>query len=1005
MKIKRQNGLDGGLPVGQKFLLGGIFLLLTAILGLCLIELLPLGETMQRYTFAVGFAALVAGLAVGVMYSLLPAARFGEPKRSAAFYPLLAGALALVCMGLAYIWMGVWPFGIESLMIVDMHHQYGPLLAQLREMIHTGGSPLYSFETGIGANFISLFAYYLASPFNLILALLPETLLTEGVLIITLLKNAISAITFAACAQYLFRRRDISVVMLALGYSLSMYMIAYSWNIMWLDGVMMLPLAVLGFERMMREGKYGTYILSLAYILFTNYYIGFMVCVFLVLYFVLFVVRQSRTAGEVGSAFLRFAVGSLIGGGLAMCILLPVVFALGYTSAAGETFPEAAANFQLFRVPAQQLFGMAPTIRSGNLPNIYSGILPVVLLSLLLTTKQIPLRRRLAFGGLVAVLWLSFTVNIFDLLWHGLHTPNDLPYRFSFLYVFAVLLAAGAVLPHIKDLTNKQIGGTLALIAGYVVLYEMFQAKEANVFIPVYVTLLLAAVYCGILLLATHKKLLGRAVYMVLCAVFVLEMTIHGGLALDALNANEYYTDRENYVANSEHAAASAAVDEMLALADKEAGGSFYRAELLPRRTCVDTALYHYRGLTSFSSSNYYHTTRLLGGMGYADNGVNSYLYHSFVPTADSLLGIQYLTLKTDVGSHPYLQKIGSKTTDGITYYIYRNRLALPLGYRVSQDMSGFKMQQYNPFGTLEEMLATMTEDTRPVYEFLRVDVAESDSGKGNAYNTTRFNLHQDAGTVWFEATVDAEGAYYAFIDCTAAKSASVLAYTPNGQLVQSWDASTGEPYIIDIGTLQAGSTFQVSVTAETAVTGNIYLARMNADVAEEKLTALAAGGLKVTTFKEQYIEGTVNADRNGTLFTSIPYDASWRVKVDGKAVETYPIGDLNEDGSKGAFLAFDITDGEHTVTFTFIPKGLTIGLLLSAISLVAFIILLIATRTRKQLPPAPETVASGAPAPKMPPIEAPEQELSDDVTLTDLLETDTPVPPMREFKPEDFQI
>lgn len=1018
MNFSTKNSLDTGTPLATKLLLAGIFLVMTVACSFCLLETLELTENLQRYAYSIGFSMLLSGLLVAVMYTLLPRERYREPKRSATFYPVIAGALAFVAMSLAYIWMGVWPFGVESVMIVDMHHQYGPLLAYLRDMLFEGGSPLYTFETGIGANFISLFAYYLGSPFNLLLALFPESLLTEGILVITLLKNALSAAFFAACIQYVCKRRDISVVMLSLGYSLSMYMIAYSWNIMWLDGVMMLPLTVLGFERMMREGKYGVYILSLAYTLFTNYYIGFMVCVFLVLYFIVFALRKARSGGEIGRAFLRFAIGSLIGGGLAMCILLPVVFALGYTSAAGETLPEVAANFALFKVPAQQLFGMVPTIRSGNLPNIFCGILPVVLVPLFVTTKTIPLRRRLALGGLLAAMGLSFTVNIFDLIWHGLHTPNDLPYRFSFLYVFAALLVAADMLPHLKEVSAKQIGGTLACIVGYVAVYEVLQSAEAKVFMPVYVTLLLAAVYCGVILLITHRKLAQRAGYMLLALIFIIEMTVHGGLGLEALNGNEYYTDREQYVANNEHASNAAAVDKMVEIAEKETNGGFYRAELLPRRTCVDTALYQYKGLTSFSSSNYYHTTRLLGAMGYADNGVNSYLYHSFVPVNDSLLGLKYLTLQADLGDHPYLEKIDSVQTNGYVQYIYRNNLALPIAYRVDEDISSFIMQPYNPFGTQEDLLGAMTGDKRTVYSFLPVTTDPDSMDIANTYNITRFNVTGDGTSAWFNATAETAGAYYAFVDCTAAESASVTAYDPDGNMIETWDASTNEPYIIDVGTLEAGSYFEVSVTAEYSVTGNIFIASMDAAVMQEKIAALADEGLNVTAFSDHHIAGDLTANEDGVVFTTVPYDASWQVTVDGKPVETYPVGDLNEDGSKGAFLAFDVKSGKHDIEMTFIPKGLIPGLLATAISLVAFIILLLVTRRKKAASPAPAVPVEAEPyAPKIPPQDAPIDVLSDDVTLTDLMSDTAPSEPpvspspspekpmQREFKPEDFQI
>ena len=249
---------------------------------------------------------------------------------------MTAGILTLLGLVLGYTYLGMWPLGGEdgkTGMIVDMHHQYAPLLAQLRTMLLEGGDPLYNFNIGIGTSMLPIFGYYLASPLNLLLLIFPESLLPEGILVITLIKNALTAALFAACVQYVYRVRNAAVAAAAVMYGMMMYVLAY--YVMWLDGVMMLPLVVLGFERLMRTGKYGVYVLSLAYTLYANYYIGFMVCLFLVLYYLVYFFRQRRSAGRRARSFGRFAAGSLMGGGLAMFLLVPVYLALGQTSAAG----------------------------------------------------------------------------------------------------------------------------------------------------------------------------------------------------------------------------------------------------------------------------------------------------------------------------------------------------------------------------------------------------------------------------------------------------------------------------------------------------------------------------------------------------------------------------------------------------------------------------------------------------------------------------------------------
>lgn len=85
----------------------------------------------------------------------------------------------------------------------------------------------------------------------------------------------------------------------------------------------------------------------------------------------------------------------------------------------------------------------------------------------------------------------------------------------------------------------------------------------------------------------------------------------------------------------------SKAVDRAEELGDAAAGGAFYRMEFAPRRTYVDTAMFGYRGITLFSSSNYYTTTKFMGNIGYEINGVNSHTFRNFVPGLDSLMGIR----------------------------------------------------------------------------------------------------------------------------------------------------------------------------------------------------------------------------------------------------------------------------------------------------------------------------------------------------------------------------
>lgn len=897
----------------------------------------------QKWVYSIGVTVLVVALAGVCLRELFrPAsARPAEPKRW--FYPLMAGVLTLGVMALAYTFLGMWPLGNESAMIVDMHHQYGPMLAKLRDMFTEGGNVLYSFDVGMGNSFLPMFGYYLASPFNLLLVLFPDHLLTEGILVITLLKNTLSAVAFAACMQYIYGKRTAAIPVVSVLYATMMYVLAYSWNLMWLDALVVLPLVILGFEYLMRTGKFLPYVLSLAYLIFANYYIGFMVCIFLVLYYIAFTLRHPKGTVDLCRGFLRFAIGSALAGGLTAALVLPVFLGLGHTSAAGgglyETMKE---NFSLFDFFGQHLYGIKPTIRSGNLPNVACGILTVVALPLFAVLKKIPLRRRLAYLGLWLTMTLSMVINQPDLLWHGLHSPNDLPYRYSFLYSFVLLLIAYEVLLHIKEIPLRHVAITAAGLAGYLILEQKFGTREFG-FAAIFGSLLLVGVYTAVMALAASRTVRVRTAYCLLLMAVTAEAVIGSGGTLVKLNGQEYYTDHYSYVDNDVTKAVDFAVDKAQDIADaavrNDGFGDFYRMEVLPRRTLVDTAMFGYRGITLFSSSNYYTTTRLMNALGFAANGVNSHAYKSFIPSVDSLLGIRYLVIDAHLGNHAQLRELDSAGYGYSTYYIYENKDALPLAYMGTDALRTWQFSYYNPFTTQNTLYAALTGDGRSVLELQPVQVSEwCDIATVPGSTPSYFSIAptDSEKTATFHVDVEQAGQAFLYVDCRAASSITVS--SDNG----SWSVTPHEPFMIDGGHMNVGDTVTVRVTADNYASGNVYVGIMNDEVYRDAMAKLSEGGLKVTSFRDSHIEGTVNAPQSGVMMTTIPYDAGWKVKVDGKEVETFGVAE--------ALLAFSMDSGEHTVELTFVPDGLWLGIGATAFSLIALVLLVLWTRRRPPL-------------------------------------------------------
>jgi len=933
--------------------------------------------SLQSILFPVEIGILLGGLGFFVYHQFTATEKRERPVW---FFPLMAGLLGLLCMVTAYTQLGMWPAGTRTGMIVDMHHQYAPLLAQLRDELLDFDLAFYDFEVGLGTSFLPLFGYYLASPFNLLLLLFPEHLLCEGILTVTLIKNALAAAFMAALLQYLFRRRDFTVLIGGVMYSLSMYFLAYSWNIMWLDCLMMLPLVIIGFERLVKQGRYGMYVLTLAYTLYANYYIGFMVCIFLVLYYFFYLGRQRHAAGAVGNSMVRFGIGSLLAGGLAAFLIVPVYLSLSATSAAGGTMPDQlSATFPTLGMFEQLLFGTVPTIRSGNLPNVYCGILAVVLVPVYLTTAAIPLRRRVAMGCLLTAVTLSAPLNIPDLIWHGLHAPNDLPYRFSFLISFVLILMAYETVTHLSAVKPRQLLFSATGVGLLILVLERLNAVEAMTdakkagdlpFVSVYVSLILVAVYAAVLMAIRRKKMVLRGGVALLLLIVTTELTLNAGLTFETLNKNEYFTAHNSYVDNVETDAYKMAVERAKEIGEKDYPDDFYRLEFLPRRTCVDTALYHYKGITTFASSNAYEPTRLMGAMGYAINGVNSYLYRDFAPATDALLGIRYVILDHQPDDKPQLIYKDTVTAERVTddgytatktLYIYENTAALPVAFATDAAVRDFYYSYYDPFGTINDLYRAFNGNNSSSSLFDCAQIFAD--GDGYVNGTYGFQIN-GGGSCTFTADIERAGQYFLYADCRAASSIDVSSST------NSWSVTPYEPYIINAGELVEGDTISFTVNCDGTATGNLYVARLDEELFLATNASLQQSGLQITDWSDTRIEGTLTAQENGSVMTSIVYDENWMVLVDGQRVETFAVGN--------GFVGFDVTAGKHEITLMFVPTPFFIGLLISGVCLIILLLLMwLRRRMDKAAKAAPVPLAvlaeNAAPVEAVEPAEAAE--------------------------------
>ena len=408
----------------------------------------------------------------------LPLGRKVNPLVLAFLMPFAAILILMICVEAT-------PFGDMSLLYSDCWHQYFPFFKAFRKALLSGQSLLYSWDVGMGMDYLGLISYYLASPLNLLSVLLPEAWVLPYFSFLMPIKLGMASLFFAIFLKKMFRKDDFSIAIFGSFYGLCAWSLGYQWNIMWLDTFAVLPLVALGMVSLLRDRKFILYTVTLALSILMNYYIGFFTCIFVLLSFICYQICCCKSVKRFFLDLCNIALFSVLGIGLTAILSLPTLAALGNTYSSVNTFPEgfslnivayeqctvAREAWEAFKAakeagePAFALWfdalgksfapvlngmgqvagnltgGNVPSFKEG-LPNVYSGVTTLVLSFLFLMAGNVKLREKLCCVAMLLFFAASFVIRQLDYIWHGFHFTNMIPYRFSFLFSFVLLYMA-----------------------------------------------------------------------------------------------------------------------------------------------------------------------------------------------------------------------------------------------------------------------------------------------------------------------------------------------------------------------------------------------------------------------------------------------------------------------------------------------------------------------------------------------------------------------------------
>ena len=802
----------------------------------------------------------------------------------------------------AAVWamIGIYPGSARTLLNSDMESQYVSFFESLRSVISGENSLFYNWSLYLGNNYWGHYAYYLASPWSWFLLLWKTKKLTDAIYFMSLIKIGLCGLTFSC---FLLNRpikiysvsikneklHKIAVVVFSMCYALMSYNMLYVNTPMWIDTVYMLPLVILGLERII-AGKRGVlYFVTLTLTIIFNFYTAFMAAVFTIIYFVYYYlyvknyVRDNPGYAEQvklkRSAFIRYVLNSLAAVGVSLFVLVPTVYGLMQ----GKLEDDTTNFYGMFTYPLWKLIirffdSSYTSITNEGLPSVFCTSFCVIF-SVFFIVKGLKKSAKVS-AILISVFWvISMWIVPINRIWTGFRDPIWFPFRYAFVisFFFVLLGYEGfAVFVEWKFKYKKPIYGMWAVLT----VFELF--------------------------LSVNQQRVGiiREIGAATLSTWEGEYTVFEPLARAA---------------------------EKIEASDPDSTG-FYRIDKSNFYTFNDAMLYSYHGVQSFSSVFNKEPLHFLKKMGFKQDDYELYQMGNTI-VSDSVIGVKYL-MEYIYEDERYISVAQNRMMN-----LYENPYALSLGFMVEGSLNDIEFGD-NAFDNQNLLLSEMTDGKVEAYYAIDFDTElisyqeVTDSVDKDAKRPTELTYPIcENRKITIEAIADGHIFLYTVFDegnhdATTSVYNNFKQFYLNGENYDSIQYGCYN-YIMDLGTYKKGDVVTFIITNCTPTT-KVYAAGENTEAVDEALTLLGNNPkLRDISISKGNMTAKLNADRSGTMFLSVPYDKGWSLYVDGVECDI--------EKAFGTFCSFNVAEGNHIIEMRYVSPYFVVSSVVSAVCLMAY--------------------------------------------------------------------
>ena len=819
--------------------------------------------------------------------------------------------IPIIIMIGVYLSQGIYWNSDNSPLLGDGFHQYVIFDVALRNILHGNGSLFYTFTSGLGLNFYALSSYYLGSFLSPLVYFFDLTNMPDAVYLTTLLKFGLIGLSTYFSLNKLFQSIPKPLKLaLSTSYALMSFTVSQLEIKTWLDVFILIPLIITGLHLLITEKKFLLYFTSLSILFIQNYYFGYMTALFLIFWYLCQISWDFKTRK---SSFLDFIITSFLAGMASLILTLPTLFDL---QTHGEKLTEVT-KFQTesswyLDLFAKQFIGSFDTTKYGAIPMIFVGLLPFILTILFFTMKSIKFHVKLIYAIFFAFLITSFYIEVLDLFWQGMHTPNMFLHRYAWIFSTLLIYTAAEVLNRLKEIKIwKFLVSLFLVVTGFLATIYLKSHYSFLTDLNILLTLEFLVVY-SLLLLAVIKKFISVNLFAILISLFIMvEMSLNASSQIDGIAKEWGFASRSAY--NRDIPAMESFSTYI--------GNQFTRTEKLETQTGNDSMKFNYNGISQFSSVRNRSASSTLDKLGFKSSGTNLNLrYANNSILADSLFGIQY-----NISDSP-IDKYGFKDIyqkDNLT--LYENQYSLPIAFASQSVYNDVKFNEH----TLDNQASFLNQLANVNFDYFS-PIPYDKTENTNDLTSVTSSSNEDASIQYQIEVPENSQVYLSFTNLHFSndkqKKIDILV---NGE--KKTFTTDNVFSFFNLGYTKEKKTFNIHVSFP----GNSQVSfesptfyRLDTQTLTEAIQKIKEQPVTVSTSKNK-VFATYDVQQDTSIFFTIPYDKGWSAYQDGKKIEIKQ--------AQTGFMKVDIPKGKGTITLSFIPNGFVVGAICSFTSLLLF--------------------------------------------------------------------